>query len=140
MNEARWLAEIGTGLAAGGRWFSLPGIALAGLAAAGLVAGSGGELTRVGLALAVAGGVLQAWLGLRLELDRRLFGALPAEASGVSLAALDRALAAVLPSPPRAAGADLAQRVRGVARLSRRAGLLLALQALLVALAGWGAT
>ena len=130
--EHRWAARSAAGLAAGARWFCAYSLLAAPLSLS--QAGSGVLSTAIGLAsLAVA--LFAAYLALRLEIDRELFGRLAEDASDDDrvLAELDSGLILTFGGAKSQRIRSLAQRLSGLRRWALRAAATSFLQTLLLA-------
>ena len=118
-----WIATSAAALCRGARWPLALSLGLTLLAAQRLLGGQHGIVPVV----VVAAGVAQAYLALRIELDRHIFDRLAADPAGAADfdAALGKAgLGGAQPTPRAMAG-----RARGLKRLVMLAGALLILQA-----------
>lgn len=89
--------------------------------------------------LAVVAGLIQAYLALRIEFDRKVFEILAAHQEGVAAGAdaFDQAMQSLGMLPKSKVGRALAERAQGVLRLVRGAGWIFALQLALAIAASW---
>ena len=132
MTPQAWQLQLAFGLCRAGRLLVLVSLVLTGFALAGP-----GVSDRVLAGLSAVLLLPVLYLGLRLEIDRGLFQRLAAhrDGDGQALASLDTALAELGWKPSAQSLHPLAARVAGVARLVKGAGVLVALQVILLVLA-----
>lgn len=136
----RWIARSAVAAATASRWLSGPSLALSALALCFLIFPP--DLTApvaLALALAAAGGAVQAYIALRIEFDRRIFeefagsNAQPVDAAG----GFDNAVQALGLLPPDKSGRSMVQRAEGLMSLVRRSGWIFLAQLALLIAARW---
>ena len=133
-----WMARSAVALCAASRWLSGAAVVLAVVALSAVHARPAARIAAAaGLAVAAAGAV-QVYLAVRIEFDRHVFAALArAREPGEAVKGFDGAMRALGMMPERKTGRTLADRVRGLRTLVRRAGWLFAVQLALSLVAAW---
>jgi hypothetical protein len=125
----RWLARVGAALCAASRWTSVASVVLMILGAMfGFVAGWQGAAAATFILVC---GAAQIYLAVRIDFDRRVFGAVETNYAG-----FDAALKELGLRLPQSRPAN--ERVAGTLRLVRATGWLFAAQlAALIAIVWW---
>ena len=139
-DHERWLVEAAIALLAGSRWLTWLSIVFAGVCAFALAATDlQGTLPRLAVSTVLALGAVAAYLALRTTMDRVFFQALrqPPFVPGSRLAAFDEALRTLRWLHVEKAGRGLAERVAGAKKIVRAQGIVLLLQAVLLAVVPW---
>jgi len=89
------------------------------------------------LLVIVAGGATQACLAFRIEFDRRIFEAWAHDTSVDAAHGFDTAMRELALLPQDRVGRSVVERVRGLLRLVRSSGWLLAVQLAFFIIAAW---
>jgi hypothetical protein len=135
-----WIARSVAALCVASRWLSCASLAVAALALGCLYLLPPENIAvRAMFSLAVAAGLIQARLALRIEFDRKVFEALAAHPEGATAAAdaFDQAMQSLGMLPKGKTGRTLAERGRGMLVLVKGAGWTFALQLALAITASW---
>jgi len=135
-----WIARSAEALCGASRWLSGASLVLAALALGCLYLLPPANIAVAAMfSLAVAAGWIQAYLALRIEFDRRVFGALAVHPEGATAAAdaFDQAMLSLGMLPKNKAGRTLAERAKGMLLLVKCAGWIFALQLALAIAASW---
>ena len=135
-----WLVEAAIAALAGSRWVAWFSLVLTGICAFALVATDlQGLLPCIAASAVLVLGAIAAYLALRTAMDRVFFEALRLQVTsiGPALASFDVALITLRWLPAAKAGRVLVDRVAGVERLVRAQGIILLMQAMLVASMPW---
>ncbi len=133
MSAEAWIAQSAAALCRGARWPIALSLALAAVAASRLF--SDPRQASLAMTLVLVAGLVQGYLALRIELDRRIFDLFAANPS--SAPGFDAALVEMGWSAASAAPRPMGDRVRGLRRLVGASMALLAAQALVLVIAAW---
>ena len=135
-----WIARCAAALCVSSRWLSCASLALTALALGCLYLLPPANIVVAAMfSLAVAAGMIQAYLALRIEFDRKVFEALTTYPEGAAAGAdaFDQAMQSLGMLPKSKVGRTLVERALGMHFLVKGAGWIFALQLALVLAASW---
>jgi hypothetical protein len=129
-----WSARIAVALCIASRWVSGFSLILTALAWCALVLAPCEVPCTALLFVVISGGAAQIYLAFRIEFDRRIFEAWAHDMDADAAHRFDTAMRALDLLPPDRSGRASVQRVRGVVRLVKSSGWLLAVKVVCLAL------